>query len=257
MRALDLRRICNVRVRHCREAYGVLVESFHFRSEASFPHRADGAKHPWHFLPGCSTAEAVEWRLLYSGDCRPSDDLVRLGKDTQQQLTSPTKLLRDTAADAATSDHLIHEATFEDEMAEDAVAEALCRMEAIDVGRRMDAHRIILTRKTALPDHSKPAGAPVLPSVVAFDVVGAVQSTPQAPASVPVLRCLFPPEIDEDREISSSPKKIMAYYAHGRVVEAYPPPRAVHLYVYLICGQQLVFTIGFPKRPTVVYSVLV
>ena len=204
MRALDLRRICNVRVRHCREAYGVLVESLPLPApRLASPTAPMALEAPMALSAEAhSTAEAVEWRLLYSGDCRPSDDLVRLGKDTQQQLTSPTKLLRDTPPlTLPPATILIHEATFEDEMAEDAVAKKHCTVsEAIDVGRRMDAHRIILThfsqRYPTIPNLPGHLSSRVL---VAFDMLSVpFNQLLQAPASVPVLRCLFPPEIDED-----------------------------------------------------------
>ena len=218
MRALDLRRICNVRVRHCREAYGVLVESLPLPSAPRPP--ASSYSPPAPLAPDApvallspppaahSTAEpAVEWRLLYSGDCRPSDDLVRLGRDTQpQQPAGPTTpLLQDDTPPPTLPPAiiLIHEATFEDEMAEDAVAKKHCTVsEAIDVGRRMDAHRIILThfsqRYPTIPNLPAHLSSRVL---VAFDMLSvSFNQLLQAPASVPVLHCLFPPEIDEDEE---------------------------------------------------------
>ena len=64
-------------------------------------------------------------KIAYSGDCRPSDAFVRIGK-------------------GATI--LIHESTFEDELQGDAKAKKHSTMsEAIDVGRRMGARRILLT----------------------------------------------------------------------------------------------------------------
>ena len=64
-------------------------------------------------------------RLVYSGDCRPSDRLVEIGKD---------------------ADLLIHEATFEDGMEAEAVLKRHSTVgEALDVGRRMNAKAVILT----------------------------------------------------------------------------------------------------------------
>ncbi|KAI1143749.1 hypothetical protein F5Y05DRAFT_362415 [Hypoxylon sp. FL0543] len=64
-------------------------------------------------------------KIAYSGDCRPSDDFVIIGKDATL---------------------LIHESTFDDELQGDAIAKKHSTMsEAIDVGRRMGARRILLT----------------------------------------------------------------------------------------------------------------
>ncbi|KAI1822707.1 hypothetical protein F4861DRAFT_540754 [Xylaria intraflava] len=64
-------------------------------------------------------------KIAYSGDCRPSDKFVRIGKGATV---------------------LIHEATFEDELQGDAIAKKHSTIsEAIDVGRRMGARRILLT----------------------------------------------------------------------------------------------------------------
>lgn len=65
------------------------------------------------------------YKITYSGDTMPSDNLVELGKD---------------------SDLLIHEATMEDELS----AEAVIKMhsttsEAIEIGRRMNAKYTLLT----------------------------------------------------------------------------------------------------------------
>ncbi|KAF2968630.1 hypothetical protein GQX73_g4968 [Xylaria multiplex] len=64
-------------------------------------------------------------KVAYSGDCRPSDAFVQIGR-------------------GATI--LIHESTFDDELQGDAMAKRHSTMsEAIDVGRRMGARRILLT----------------------------------------------------------------------------------------------------------------
>ncbi|KAK9795634.1 hypothetical protein SCARD494_04605 [Seiridium cardinale] len=64
-------------------------------------------------------------KIAYSGDCRPSDSFVQLGQGTTL---------------------LIHESTFDDELKGDALAKKHSTMgEAIDVGRRMGARRIMLT----------------------------------------------------------------------------------------------------------------
>ena len=90
--------LCGVRcvpVVHCSDAWGVVLEHH------------DG------------------WRLVYSGDTRPSDALVAAGRDATI---------------------LIHEATFDDERVADAVQKRhSTRGEALDVAERMGAYRTVLT----------------------------------------------------------------------------------------------------------------
>jgi ribonuclease Z len=64
-------------------------------------------------------------KIAYSGDCRPSDEFVRIGRGATL---------------------LIHESTFDDDKAGDALAKKHCTLsEALDVGRRMGARRVLLT----------------------------------------------------------------------------------------------------------------
>ncbi|KAL2022556.1 hypothetical protein VTK56DRAFT_5163 [Thermocarpiscus australiensis] len=64
-------------------------------------------------------------KIAYSGDCRPSDAFARLGRGAHL---------------------LVHECTFEDELAGDALAKKHCTLsEALGVGRKMGARRILLT----------------------------------------------------------------------------------------------------------------
>ncbi|KAK8113715.1 uncharacterized protein PG998_001795 [Apiospora kogelbergensis] len=64
-------------------------------------------------------------KIGYSGDCRPGDNFVQIGHGVTL---------------------LIHESTFDDELQGDAIAKKHSTMsEAIDVGRRMGARRILLT----------------------------------------------------------------------------------------------------------------
>jgi ribonuclease Z len=83
------------------------------------------------FVPHCSQAYGVAithksgWKIVYSGDCRPSGDLVEIGQDATV---------------------LIHEAT----LAESQRPEAVDKMhsttgEAITIGNRMRAKHILLT----------------------------------------------------------------------------------------------------------------
>ncbi|CZS93572.1 related to purine nucleotide binding protein [Rhynchosporium graminicola] len=65
------------------------------------------------------------FKVAYSGDCRPSERFVEIGKDATL---------------------LIHEATFDDELRSDAIAKKhSTTSEALGVGERMNARRILLT----------------------------------------------------------------------------------------------------------------
>ena len=65
------------------------------------------------------------FKVAYSGDCRPSEEFAKLGQGATL---------------------LIHEATFDDELQRDAIAKKhSTTSEAIEVGRKMGARRILLT----------------------------------------------------------------------------------------------------------------
>ena len=64
-------------------------------------------------------------KVVYSGDCRPSSALINAGRDC---------------------DILLHEATFDDTMQQDAECKRHCTTsEAVEVGTRMKAKHIVLT----------------------------------------------------------------------------------------------------------------
>ncbi|KAK1831688.1 hypothetical protein QBC39DRAFT_350649 [Podospora conica] len=76
-----------------------------------------------------SMAVVLTWptglRVAYSGDCRPSDEFAAIGRG---------------------ADLLIHECTFDSEMGHEAIAKCHSTMgEALEVGRKMEAKRILLT----------------------------------------------------------------------------------------------------------------
>ncbi|CAB4433419.1 unnamed protein product [Rhizophagus irregularis] len=74
---------------------------------------------------GISIEHSDGWKIVYSGDTRPCDDLVRVGKDATL---------------------LIHEATFENDLTEQALSKNHSTTEeAISVGERMNAHTLLLT----------------------------------------------------------------------------------------------------------------
>ncbi|KAI5301918.1 hypothetical protein KEM56_001218, partial [Ascosphaera pollenicola] len=95
-------------------------------------------------VPHCHDARAVSlifpsgFKVSYSGDCRPSERFVAIGRD---------------------STVLIHEATFEDDMIGDAIAKRHTTVsEALSVAQRMRARNLILThfsqRYQSIPDLS-------------------------------------------------------------------------------------------------------
>lgn len=64
-------------------------------------------------------------KVVYSGDCRPSQSLIRAGRDCQL---------------------LIHEATFDDSLSADAICKKHCTVsEALGVGHDMNAKFVVLT----------------------------------------------------------------------------------------------------------------
>lgn len=85
---------------------------------------------------GVSLTFPSGFKATYSGDCRPSESLVRIGRQ---------------------STVLIHEATFNDDMITDAIAKRHSTIsEALAVGREMEAKVIVLThfsqRYTEMPN---------------------------------------------------------------------------------------------------------
>lgn len=91
------------------------------------------------------------FKVAYSGDCRPSQKFVEIGKDATL---------------------LIHEATFDDELRGDAlVKKHSTTSEALNIGQRMNARRILLThfsqRYQKIPVMEKEGRDQV--AIVAFD----------------------------------------------------------------------------------------
>ncbi|CAG8487437.1 10121_t:CDS:10 [Ambispora gerdemannii] len=92
---LGLKDITSVEVIHCPSAYGISLQH----------------------LNG--------WKLVYSGDTRPCDNLIRVGKNATL---------------------LIHEATFENDLIEDALGKRHCTTsEAVKVSERMNAQSTLFT----------------------------------------------------------------------------------------------------------------
>jgi len=97
-------------VQHCSESFGVVIEL----SKGGWVGGREGGRE------GSSTL-----KIVYSGDCRPSPSLISAGQGC---------------------DLLIHEATFDDTRASDALCKRHCTTsEALEVGRRIRARHIVLT----------------------------------------------------------------------------------------------------------------
>ncbi|KAL8773373.1 MAG: hypothetical protein Q9209_001767 [Squamulea sp. 1 TL-2023] len=130
------------------------------------------------FVDHCQGAQAVTVRFhtgfgfSYSGDCRPSEDFVRIGKG---------------------STVLVHEATFDDAMDSDAKAKKHSTMsEAIGVASAMGAKRLILThfsqRYQKLPSLGALNDAEVIfndpqPSKDAADLVDVMENSKETHSS--------------------------------------------------------------------------
>ncbi|KAE8448414.1 hypothetical protein EG329_009478 [Mollisiaceae sp. DMI_Dod_QoI] len=93
-----------------------------------------------------------EFKVAYSGDCRPSNNFVKIGQGATL---------------------LIHEATFDDELQGDALAKKhSTTSEALHVGKMMNARRILLThfsqRYQKIPNMDSHGGKDQV-AIVAFD----------------------------------------------------------------------------------------
>lgn len=142
-------------------------------------------------------------RIAYSGDCRPSTKFADLGQH---------------------ADILIHEATFEDGMEEEALLKKHCTVgEALSVATRMNAKAVLLThfsqRYPKMPlliksDAADEESQLVTPVVFCFDFMKLTPvSIPQAAKLTDAMRLLYPEEVDkkcndDDQEVDA--KTIMS-----------------------------------------------
>ena len=127
-------------------------------------------------------------RIAYSGDCRPSSRFAAAGSG---------------------ADVLIHEATFEDGMKEEAVMKKHSTVgEAIDIACKMDAKTLILThfsqRYPKIPPvnrNKSDAKAMSVPIAFAFDFMKVTpRSLPLATKLTPALRLLYPGQEGDDEK---------------------------------------------------------
>lgn len=161
--SMNIEEISNVRVIHCPHAYGVSVS---IKSQ-------DNPSEPNHIEKG-------PFKIVYSGDTRPSLDLIHIGKDASV---------------------LIHEATFEDDMVADAEAKRHSTIsEAMTVAKAMNSYRLILTHFS-----QRYRSVPSVPSqsrlnvVMAFDFMCvSMKDLLWAPLLTDVFSEAFPPEDDQE-----------------------------------------------------------
>lgn len=153
-------RVRTLPVTHCPEAYGVILDATSFG------------------------------RIVYSGDCRPSQKLALAGRG---------------------ADVLIHEATFEDGMeAEAALKKHSTIGEALSIAKAMQAKTVVLThfsqRYPKFPHVDRERGAS---TIIAFDYLRLRRSQLSvAPLFNPALRLLYPEELHKDKEQDSQSQAV-------------------------------------------------
>lgn len=126
------------------------------------------------------------WKIVYSGDTRPCPELVKASRDATV---------------------LIHEATFEDGMMDEAVARNhSTTMEAVEVGDSAGAYRIILThfsqRYPKIPVFDE---THMHKTCIAFDMMSVnLADVHVLPRVLPYLKLLFRDEmiVDESEDVS-------------------------------------------------------
>ncbi|XP_027769092.1 tRNAse Z TRZ4, mitochondrial-like isoform X2 [Solanum pennellii] len=117
------------------------------------------------------------WKIVYSGDTRPCPELVKASREATL---------------------LIHEATFEDGMLEEAIAKNHSTMgEAIEAGDAAGAYRVILTHfSQRYPKIPVFDGTYMHKACIAFDLMSVnLADLPILPSVVPYLKLLFPDEM--------------------------------------------------------------
>jgi len=160
-RELGITRCVSVPVSHCYHSYAVVLDGTSFG------------------------------RLVYSGDCRPSDRLTEEGHG---------------------ADILIHEATFENGMEEEAVLKMHSTVgEALSVAKRMNAKSCILThfsqRYPRIPPLREEDSNLPFPVAFAFDFMRATPSNINIAANLTsALSLLFPENDLEDEEALEATK---------------------------------------------------
>jgi len=150
-------------------------------------------------------------KVAYSGDCRPSNRFADVGFGT---------------------DLLIHEATFENGMEEDAVLKRHSTVgEAIDIASKMNAKSLVLThfsqRYPKIPslkkseDKEKAAEEISIPVAIAFDFMRLTPNTIDLAAKLtPALRLLYPREGGDEAEMATEMERAKELMARPGVFAA-------------------------------------
>lgn len=201
LQRLHVSRFQAIRVQHCRDSFALVLES------SNFSHAPQPSVATTDVGSASIVAEMPAFKVVFSGDCRPSPALIEAGRGATV---------------------LIHEATFEDGMIAEAVAKRHSTIgEAIDVGLAMRAERILLThfsqRYPKIPTLEQPDCASTMPSAacaassmsatsahasnatsrldrvcIAFDCMRVpFHRLHMLPLLLPALQCVFP-DLDAD-----------------------------------------------------------
>lgn len=136
---------------------------------------------------GSSSSSSVQdWKIVFSGDCRPSLELVKVGID---------------------ADLLIHEATFECSDQIEAEDRRHCTtLEAIIVGKRMRAKYVLMNhfsgRYPSIPKFEDAAAILLQDTKMgvcaAFDCMSfTMDQLPRLPLFIPAVRLLYPKNVKE------------------------------------------------------------
>lgn len=161
-RKLGITRLLSVPVSHCYQSFAVVIDGTSFG------------------------------KLVYSGDCRPSEKLVKVGHG---------------------ADLLVHEATFEDGMEEEAVLKMHSTVsEALSIAKRMDTKACILThfsqRYPRIPPLREEDSQLPFPVAFAFDFMKVnPENIGIASKLTSSLRMLYPDDDGEEKEHMEESKR--------------------------------------------------
>ena len=186
---LGLRRLSATRVVHCAQSFALTLESKP-KTESAAAAAASTA-----VTAATATAAADgdqwddgSWKLVYSGDTRPCPALTAASKNATL---------------------LIHEATFENGMLEDAMKKRhSMTSEAVQTGLDARSYRTILTHfSQRYPKVPVFDGTYTARTAIAFDLMRVdFKALPRLPSLLPAVRTLFP-DADADAEEEKEKEK--------------------------------------------------
>ena len=184
---MGLADITNVQVEHCKQAYGVAVtgRSRIARKGSRAPTTSSSSSSNSNSnVNGKSKGSKSDFedgfKLVYSGDTRPCANLVAVGRNATI---------------------LIHEATFDDNKMAEAVAKRHSTVsEAMSIGQRMNAYRIILTHfSQRYPSVPPLVASGAAKALLAFDFMHvSFRDLLWAPAIMPAMAEAFPPALEDE-----------------------------------------------------------